>query len=265
MDPASLKPAPLRSVKTARRIVARGPFRSRFYFQNPLHRENITRALDALGDLRSSRVLDYGCGARALTTEILAREARMVVALDADFEALKILRSRLSEEARQRVLVVVSDAHAMALKDAALDAAFGLGIMHHLDLGKALPDLSRILKPGAPGAFVEPLGHNPLVNLFRRLTPAMRERGEHPLTMGDIEEVRARFDAVDHRESQLLSIGALALRAIPWAGERLFRIAIVPLAAIDRWALRSLPSLRKYAWTTVITFRRRAIGPASLQ
>jgi SAM-dependent methyltransferase len=245
----------------ARRILAAGPYRNRFYFGNPLHRENIERALSALGDLSSCAVLDYGCGSRVITTEILAGSAKKVVALDSDFGALKLLRSRLSREARARVLVVASDAHAIAVRDGGFDAAFGLGVLHHLDLSRALPDLARVLRPGARAAFVEPLGHNPLVNLFRRLTPAMRDRDEHPLTLQDLAGAAAIFDDVEHRESQLLSLAALALRGLPWVGERLFNLAIVPLAAADGKLLRWMPALRKYAWTTVITLTRRAATP----
>lgn len=255
--PGSPGGVPRRDASAARRILAAAPFRDRFYFDNPLHRENVGRALAALGDLSGRRVLDYGSGARALTTALLAVAARKVVALDADLAALRRLRGMLPEEARARVIAVVSDGHATALRDGSFDAVFGLGILHHLDLRRALDEIERILRPGGAAAFVEPLGHNSLINLFRRLTPWMRDPDERPLMLSDLEAIAARSDAFEHRESQLLSLAALALRSIPVAGEALFRLVIRPLAPFDRWALRTFPALGRFAWTTVITWRRR--------
>lgn len=253
------EPGPPAGSREARRILGTGPYRNRFYFQNPLHRENIERALEALGDLSSCTVLDYGCGSRVLTTAILARSSRRVVALDADVGALTLLRSRLSADDRKKVLVVASDGHSPALMDGRIDAVFGLGVLHHLDLARSLEALDRLLKPGGLAAFVEPLGHNPLVNLFRRLTPGIRDPDEHPLTMRDLSGIEARFDDVRHEESQLVSLGALGLRAIPWAGERLFRLTLPILKSLDGWILSEMPFLRRFAWTTVVTFKRRRV------
>jgi SAM-dependent methyltransferase len=256
------EPAERAGSREVRRILDAGPYRNRFYFQNPLHRANIERALEALGDLSSKTVLDYGCGARVLTTAILARSSNRVVALDADLDALRLLRSRLPADARGKVLVVAADGHAPALRDGGVDAVFGLGVLHHLDLARSLEALDRILKPGARAAFVEPLGHNPAVNLFRRLTPRMRDPEEHPLRIEDFSGIEALFDDVRHEESQLVSLGALALRGIPLAGERLFRLTLPALVSLDGWILSWMPFLRKYAWTTVVTFRRRS-GPTA--
>ena len=247
-----------RPAGVASRILASGPFRDRFYFQNPLHRENIEQAIEGLGDLSRATVLDYGCGARVLTTDLLARASSRVVAVDADFQALRLLRERLPPETRGRVLAVVSDAHALALVAESVDAVFGLGVLHHLDLARAVPALARVMRPGSRGAFVEPLGHNPFLRLFRLLTPGMRERDEHPLLMRDLRAMAGSFTRFDHHESQLFSLGALALRALPWVGERLYRLSIRPLAAADRILLKRIPWLRRHTWTTVITLTRGA-------
>lgn len=37
--------------------------------------------------------------------------------------------------------------------------------------------------------FFEPLGHNLLINLYRRLTPELRTEDEHPLVACDLERL----------------------------------------------------------------------------
>jgi hypothetical protein len=50
------------------------------------------------------------------------------------------------------------------------------------DLSLACSEIARVLRPGGPAIFVEPLGHNPLINAYRKRTPALRTVDEHPPT-----------------------------------------------------------------------------------
>jgi SAM-dependent methyltransferase len=47
-------------------------------------------------------------------------------------------------------------------------------VLHHLDLEVALGEVRRVLKKGGLAVFSEPLAHNPLVRLFRAVTPFAR-------------------------------------------------------------------------------------------
>jgi len=74
------------------------------------------------------------------------------------------------------------NAEQMAFADDTFDMVFGHSVLHHTDLRLTRGETYRILKTGGIGVFVEPLGHNPLVNLFRRLTPHWRTPAERPFT-----------------------------------------------------------------------------------
>ena len=75
----------------------------------------------------------------------------------------------------------VQDAESTQFPDGTFDLVAGQGILHHLDLERSLSELARITKSTGTCVFSEPLGHNPLINLFRKLTPKLRTPDEHPL------------------------------------------------------------------------------------
>jgi hypothetical protein len=47
--------------------------------------------------------------------------------------------------------------------------------------------MTKILQPKGKAIFIEPLGHNFLINLYRRLTPNIRSADEHPLLAKDLK------------------------------------------------------------------------------
>ncbi|WP_428491963.1 hypothetical protein [Rhodopila sp.] len=58
---------------------------------------------------------------------------------------------------------------------------FGIGIIHHLDTRQASREVARVLRPDGNAVFWEPMGTNPIIGLYRMLTPNARTVDEHPL------------------------------------------------------------------------------------
>ncbi|MDH7516107.1 MAG: class I SAM-dependent methyltransferase, partial [Bacteroidota bacterium] len=137
--------------------------------------------------------------------------------------------------------------------DEAFDLVCGSAILHHLDLGNALPELRRVLKPGGSAVFFEPLGTNPFINFFRRLTPRYRVAGEHPLRRGDLERIRAVFPRAHFTHFHFLSLLAVPFRRMPW-----FRSVHGFLERVDR-ALFCFAPLKRFAWVVVITAEKSGI------
>ena len=81
------------------------------------------------------------------------------------------------------------------------------GILHHLDFSKCLDEISRILKPDGSMIFVEPLGTNPLINLYRKFTPNSRSIDEHPLIAKDFRTLKEKFKDVEIKYSAKVPIG----------------------------------------------------------
>jgi SAM-dependent methyltransferase len=108
-------------------------------------------------------------------------------------------------------------------------------------------ELSRVLRDEGTGIFIEPLGHNPLINLYRRRTPSLRTPDEHPLLMKDLRLASEFFRRVRCRFVHLTS-----LAAVPFHRSSYFRGLVEELDQLDRRLFRAVPPLRRFAWQVVI-------------
>src|SRR5712692_5573664 len=109
------------------------------------------------------RVLEYGCGQGSHAFYLAARGAA-VTGIDLSDVAIDQGRDRARRE-RLDVTFRVMDAERLDFEDDSFDLICGVAILHHLDLQKALSEVSRTLRPGGLAVFLEPLGHNPAINL----------------------------------------------------------------------------------------------------
>lgn len=195
------------------------------------------------------RLLEYGCGTGG-DWRFYQRLGCTVYGIDISQEA--IVKAR--EKALQHGLDAhysVQDAERTDFPDGTFDVVTGSGILHHLDLDRSLTELARITTPEGSCIFIEPLGHNPLINLYRRLTPALRTADEHPLRQPDFELMRRHFHEVDLHHYCLSSLAAVGLRRTPW-----FDPAYRRLLALDRWLFRRFGALGRHAWICIVALRR---------
>ncbi|MDR2510486.1 MAG: class I SAM-dependent methyltransferase, partial [Spirochaetaceae bacterium] len=86
----------------------------------------------------------------------------------------------------------------LPFEDETFDIVYAANLLHHVDLEKTCSEVRRVLKccgGGGAGNFVciEPLAYNPIINIFRLLTPKIRTRDEHPLKMKDISLISKSF------------------------------------------------------------------------
>jgi hypothetical protein len=131
----------------------------------------------------------------------------------------------------------------------------GFAILHHLDLKLAIADMYRVLKPGGVAYFAEPLGTNPLINLYRRLTPQYRTMDEEPLDLKALAPLLSKFSKVEHTDYYVTSLAAIALAYLPF-GRRLYPAVNRQLMKLDDELLRIFPSLGRLAWYTILTLRK---------
>jgi SAM-dependent methyltransferase len=214
-----------------------------------------TQMRDAIGDLRGKRVLEYGCGEGWLTSD-LARAGGTVCAFDISPQAAENTRQTLAAaQLLDRCSIEVMPAERLSYPTAFFDVAVGFAIIHHLDLAKALAELHRVLKPGGVAWFAEPLATNPLIQVYRKLTPQFRTPDEQPLTLSQLPSLLASFDSFEHREFYLTALGAVALTYLP-AGMRVFPALSASLHRVDRFLLRAIPPLGNWAWYTLVKITR---------
>lgn len=217
----------------------------RFYSDESADRARYTQLVSEQPP--GAHILEYGCGTGS-SAFVLAEQGATVVGIDISEVAVrKATAQAAGSSAAQRLSFAVMDAEHLGFPDRSFDMVCGSGILHHLDTDAGLSEVARVLRPGGRGIFLEPLGHNPLVRLYRRLTPSMRTPDEHPLLRTDLEAMRSRFPAVDVEYFHLLD-----LLALPAQRTTMGRRAVHRLARLDRSLLDRFPRLGPYAWTTVV-------------
>lgn len=194
-------------------------------------------------------VLEYGCGT-GFNALRLAQAAAHITGIDLSDVAIAQARHAAERLHGVNMTFETMNAEAMTFPDDSFDVVFGSSILHHLELHSAYAGIARVLRPGGSALFLEPLGHNPLINAYRRRTPAFRTPDEHPLLRRDIELSRNYFS-----QCQLDLFGLSTLMVIPFLSLPVAKAGLALGQGLDRLLLR-IPGLRWGAWFSVLEFRK---------
>ena len=217
----------------------------------------LTEALIAkLGDLRGRRILDLGTGNGFLATALALRGAR-VTAVDLSPVSLKVARQRAAMSGvEDRIEFALMPAEKMDFPDASFDAACGIFVLHHTDLDASGREIGRLLKPGAPAAFIETMAFNPLLMAARRHVSGRfgvekaSSDDEAPIGSAGLERLRASFPGTVNVEWPAV-VFARMLGYLPF-----FRSSFLwmLLKGTDK-ALAAMPSLERMSYFGMIVMR----------
>ncbi len=206
-------------------------------------------------NLSRARVLEYGCGTGWITS-LLARRGASVLAFDISPEAVAQTQQVLASQGLlQQCDVEVMPGEHLRCDDNSVDTAIGFAILHHLQLDLALRELHRVLKPGGRAVFAEPLDSNPLIRMYRRLTPRYRTPDERPLDLDTFAAHVRRFSGYSHQEQLLLASAALVCCYIPGLSSLAAPLQRLLMKADDA-ILRAWPSAGRWAWYTIIVLEK---------
>jgi SAM-dependent methyltransferase len=111
------------------------------------------------------RVLEIGCGTGNFT-ELFAGSGAHIIAVDISPDLLERARKRGLPPDR---VTFLKKRFEECNVDGPFDAVIGSSILHHLDIGAALPRILSLLRPGGWFSFAEPNYLNPQVFLERKL------------------------------------------------------------------------------------------------
>jgi SAM-dependent methyltransferase len=158
-----------------------------------------------LGDVRNKIVLELGCGGGENLMK-LASQGAVVYGIDISKNVIEHCNMLVSKSPfAGRIDARIGDIQAMEFPDEFFDIIYGHCVLHHLDLEAAVAEIYRCLKKDGKGIFVEPLGHNLFVRLFRKFTPHIRTTAEKPILFSDYKIFSRKF-SLKTREFFLLSV-----------------------------------------------------------
>lgn len=191
-------------------------------------------------------VLDYACGDGHETLKVARLGADLAIGIDVSEVSLATgERVAKQQGLGERCIFIQTDCENTGLPDESIDVILCSYMLHHLDLKKAYPEMWRILKKGGKVLACEALNYNPLIKLYRNLTPEMRTEWEkeHILSLKDVRMAKKYFNIGSIRYWHMLSVlGAFARRS-----PRVFTRIMPVLNGVDSF-LTSIPGIQLMAW-----------------
>jgi ubiquinone/menaquinone biosynthesis C-methylase UbiE len=219
--------------------------------------------LARLGDVRGRTLLDLGCGAGENSVYFARRGARCVAA-DCSAGMVDAAR-RLAERHGVAIEGRVVNAMAIDFPDAAFDIVYAANLLHHVEPEQCLREIHRVLKPGGVACMWDPLRHNPVINVYRRMATAVRTADEQPLDIGIVRYIEQLFSRVEWDTFWLATLWILlrfyVIERVDPNAEPYWKKIIIEeprlratyerLESVDRW-LKRMPFLRRFAWNLAV-------------
>jgi SAM-dependent methyltransferase len=216
--------------------------------------------LRQLGDLRGKRLLDLGCGAGENSVYFAKRGAACVAT---DYSpGMVAVALKLAESAGVKIEGKVMSATDIEFADNSFDIVYASNLLHHVpDTPKAVREMHRVLKPGGKACFWDPLKHNPVIDVYRRMATKVRTEDEHPLDIQIVKDARKLFSEVAYDTHWLASLWILMefylIDRVHPNQERYWKKIIIEhrqlekkyyaLEKVDR-LLKKIPGMKRMAW-----------------
>lgn len=219
--------------------------------------------LSRMGNLTGKYMLDLGCGAGESSVYFSLKGARC---LAGDYspgmaETTKRLARRYGIELEVRTV----NAMKLDFAENTFDIVYAANLLHHVDKNRALREIHRVLKPGGIAALWDPLRHNPLINIYRRLASKVRTPEEQALSIQYIDDVKEIFAHVEYDTFWLATLWIfvrfyLVERIDPnkerywkkiYYDEPRLRRTYTRLEKLDK-VLKKVPMINRFAWNIAV-------------
>jgi SAM-dependent methyltransferase len=220
--------------------------------------------LKQLGDVCGKFLLDLGCGAGENSVYFAKLGAHCVAA---DYSPGMVdVALQLAERNCVNVQGRVINAMDIDIPDNTFDIVYASNLLHHMpDPLLTILEIHRILKPGGKMCFWDPLRHNPLINVYRRIATEVRTEDEMPLHINIVKDVRAVFSTMKYDTFWLATLWIFLqfylIERVNPNRERYWKKIITEQARLEKTYLRlerldrklkKLPLMKRMAWNLAV-------------
>lgn len=232
------------------------------YFEGSTCPEN-RFIMKQLGNLEGKKILDLGCGAGENSVYFSLKGAHCVASDISSGMVDKALE--LADKYGVSVKGKVINAMDIDYPDNSFDVVYAANILHHVQPKLALAEMRRIVKPGGQVCFWDPLKHNPIINVYRKMATNVRTDDEMPLDIELVRWLKRNFSHVEYDTFWLISLWIflqfyLIERVNPneeryWKKiiyeEPRLRKLYYRLESLDR-LVKGIPYLKRFAWNLAV-------------
>jgi ubiquinone/menaquinone biosynthesis C-methylase UbiE len=233
------------------------------YFQACTAPEN-RFILGHLGDVTGKKLLDLGCGAGENSVYFALKGVHCTAT---DYSP-GMVEKAVELAAANRVHIAARTMGAMQIDfpSESFDIVYAANLLHHLpDPHKTLREMHRVLRTGGKACFWEPLRHNPLINVYRRIATKVRTEDERPLDINIITFVKSLFSKTVYDTFWLASLWIFLrfyfIERVDPNKERYWKKIIAEnnrlepaylrLEKLDN-LLKKLPFMRRFGWNIAV-------------
>ncbi len=223
--------------------------------------------LSRIGDVRGKYLLELGCGAGE-NSVYFARKGAYCIASDLSPGMVSVAR-RLAREYHVDTHVQTLDAMAIAFPDKTFDIVYAANLLHHIDIKRSVMEIHRVLKSGGMACIWDPLIHNPLIKIYRKIATEVRTTDEQPLHMNIVKTFRKLFSCVEYDTFWFATLWLflrfyLIERVDPnkeryWKKilyeETRLRSSYLRLEKIDHF-IKKIPFMERFGWNIAIVAKK---------
>ena len=217
-----------------------------------------------LGDIKGKTILELGCGAGEASV-YFAKQGAIVTATDLSQGMLDVTL-KLAKLHGTKVSAVKTPAAPLPFADNSFDIIYAANVLHHVDLEVTLLECRRVLKPGGIFCSWDPLAHNPVINIYRKMAMGVRTEDEHPIKMKQLKYFKSTFSSVDIHTTWFFALWIFMrfylIEKVNPNKERYWKKIVDEhqrldklygrLERYDRGFLRIFPFLKRYCWNIVV-------------
>ena len=224
--------------------------------------------LKQLGDITGKKLLDLGCGAGE-NSVYFAKKGALCVATDYSPGMVEVAL-KLAEKNGVKIEGCTANAMELEFPDNTFDIVYASNLLHHLPEPKlAIREMHRVLKPGGKACFWEPLKHNPVINVYRRMATKVRTEDETPLDINIVKFVNSLYSDVAYDTFWLATLWIFLrfylIEKVHPNKERYWKKIIIEQARLEPEyrrlenldnLLKKLPGMKRFAWNLAVVARK---------